>query len=123
MNFALQIPINSGGNIWPWHNALVISMLGLGSASLILFVVVEKTLAKIPMIPLRLFNQMSTTVLYLQSGLYNLVWQVDLYFLPLYYQDVRGFSPLKSATLVLPLLLLQSVAGVISGPLMAKLTR
>jgi hypothetical protein len=98
-------------------------MLTLGGVFFILFAVVEKRFAKIPMIPLRLFNQSSTTIIYLQSGLYNSVWQVDLYFLPIYFQDVRGYSPLQNATLILPLLLLQSIAGVISGPLMTKLAR
>lgn len=98
-------------------------MLVTGGVSFILFVVVERSFARIPMIPMRLFGQASTTLIYIQSGLYNLVWQVDLYFLPVYFQDVRGYSPLQSATLVLPLLLLQSVAGVLSGPLMTKFKR
>ncbi|TVY45765.1 putative transporter [Lachnellula occidentalis] len=119
----LLIPINSGGNVWPWGSAIVISMMVLGGASVVLFVVVEKRFAKIPLIPLRLFSQKSTAVLLLQSGLYNYVWQVDLYFLPVYFQTVRGYSPLQSATLCLPFLLVQSVTGVISGPLMSKLAR
>ncbi|TVY27457.1 putative transporter [Lachnellula hyalina] len=119
----LLIPINSGGNVWPWGSAIVISMMVLGGASVVLFVLVEKRFAKIPLIPLRLFSQTSTAVLLLQSGLYNYVWQVDLYFLPVYFQTVRGYSPLQSATLCLPFLLVQSVSGVISGPLMSKLAR
>lgn len=98
-------------------------MLVVGAMSFVVFVVVGKRFARIPMIPLHLFGQASTTVIYIQSGLYNLVWQVALYFLPVYFQDVRGYSLLQSATLVLPLLLLQSVAGVHSGPLMTKLAR
>ncbi|KKY13852.1 putative c6 transcription [Diplodia seriata] len=117
------IPINSGGSTWPWNSALVVSMLVVGAASLAVFVVVEKRFAALPMIPPRLFARRATTVIYLQSALYNCVWQVDMYFLPVYFQDVRGFAPLKSATLILPLLLLQSVAGVLSGPLMTKLAR
>ncbi|GME30609.1 MFS transporter [Neofusicoccum parvum] len=117
------IPINSGGSTWPWNSALVVSMLVIGGISFVLFLIIEKRFAPIPMIPLRLFGQASTTIIYIQSGLYNLVWQVDVYFLPVYFQDVRGYSPLQSATLVLPLLLLQSVAGVLSGPLMTKLAR
>ncbi|KAJ9154906.1 Major facilitator superfamily [Pleurostoma richardsiae] len=119
----LLIPINSGGTTWPWNSALVISMLVVGGVSSILFVVVEKRFAKIPMIPPRLFGHKSTTILYVQSALYDLVWQVDLYFLPVYFQDVRGYSPLQSAALVLPLLLVQSLAGLISGPLMTKMSR
>lgn len=98
-------------------------MLVLGGLFFILFAVVEKKLAKIPMIPMRLFSQGPTTVIYLQSALYNAVWQIDMYFLPIYFQDVRGYSALKSAALILPLLLFQSLFGVISGPVMTKIAR
>lgn len=98
-------------------------MLVVGGFFFILFAIIEKRFAKIPIIPLRLFGQVPTAVIYLQSALYNSVWQVDMYFLPIYFQDVRGYSPLQSAALILPLLLLQSVAGVISGPVMTKLAR
>jgi hypothetical protein len=98
-------------------------MLALGGTFIVIFAVIEKRFAKLPLIPLRLFGQASTAAILIQSGLYNCVWQVDLYFLPIYFQDVRGYSPLQSATLILPLLLFQSVAGVASGPLMSKLSR
>lgn len=98
-------------------------MLSLGGFFFVVFALVEAHFAKFPMIPLHLFSQKSTATIYLQSALYNCVWQVDLYFLPMYFQEVRGYSPLQSAALVLPLLLLQSLAGVASGPLMSKLER
>lgn len=75
------------------------------------------------MIPIRLFNQVSTSVIYLQSALYNGVWQIDLYFLPMYFQDIRGYSPLQNAMLMLPLLLTQSVAGVVAGQITSRLAR
>ncbi|KAK6082749.1 transporter C3H1.06c 5 [Seiridium cupressi] len=116
-------PINSGGSIFPWHSALVISMLSIGGFFFIVFGIMEKRVARIPMIPLHLFSQTSTAVIYLQSALYNCVWQVDIYFLPIYFQEVRGYSALQSATLALPLFMVQSLAGVASGPIMSRLAR
>ncbi|KAI1336179.1 major facilitator superfamily-domain-containing protein [Xylariaceae sp. FL0016] len=115
------IPINSGGSIFPWNGPLVISMFSVGGFFLILFAIVEKQLAKHPLIPLHLFTNTPTAVIMIQSALYNWVWQVDIYFLSIYFQEVRGFSPLRSASLMLPLLLLQSLAGVASGPIMSKI--
>ncbi|KAH8197770.1 hypothetical protein TruAng_008059 [Truncatella angustata] len=117
------VPINSGGSIFPWNSALVISMISLGGFFFIVLAVIEKSFAQIPMIPLRLFAHSATAVIMLQSALYNAAWQVDIYFLPIYFQQVRGYSALQSAALVLPLLLLQSFAGVASGPIMSKLAR
>jgi MFS family permease len=119
----ILVPINSGGSIFPWNSTLVIAMLSIGGFFSVLLVLIEKRFAQLPIIPLRLFTQTSTAVIMLQSALYNSVWQVDIYFLPIYFQEVRGFSPLQSAALVLPLLLLQSMAGVASGPIMNKLAR
>ncbi|KAI2465806.1 MFS general substrate transporter [Annulohypoxylon bovei var. microspora] len=119
----LIIPINSGGSTFPWNSPLVISLLALGGTLVILFGAVEIWIAKLPMIPLRLFDQVSTSVIYLQSALYNGVWQIDLYFLPAYFQDVRGYTPLQNAMLMLPLLLTQSVAGVAAGQITSRLAR
>ncbi|CAI0645617.1 unnamed protein product [Colletotrichum noveboracense] len=101
----------------------VITMLILGGFFLIIFAVIEKSVAKIPLIPLRLFGKRSTAVMYVQSALYGCVWQVNLYFLPIYFQEVRGYSPLRSASLTLLLLLIHSAAGVASGPIMSKSAR
>lgn len=98
-------------------------MLCIGAVSWLLFFFIQKRLARIPIIPLRLFTQRSTLVLLLQAPCYDFVWQVDLYFLPLYFQDVRGYTPLQSATRMLPLLVTLSVSGSVSGPLMTKFAR
>ncbi|KAI1080139.1 major facilitator superfamily-domain-containing protein [Whalleya microplaca] len=119
----LLVPINSGGSTFPWNSPLVISMLTIGGLFCILFGFIEKRLARIPIIPSRLFSDKSTTALYFQSLLYAWVWHADLYFIPIYFQDVRGYTPLQSATFILPLLLFQSIFGVISGPIMTKLER
>jgi len=123
LTVTVQLPINSGGSTWPWNSAMVISMLCIGAISWLLFFIVQKRLARIPIIPLHLFTQRLTLILLLQAPAYDFVWQVDLYFLPLYFQDVRGYTALQTATLLLPLLVTLSVAGAVSGPLMTKFAR
>ncbi|KAJ5263327.1 Major facilitator superfamily domain general substrate transporter [Penicillium angulare] len=119
----LLIPINSGGSIWSWHSALVIALLTLGSVSLVIFIFNEGLLAKIPLMPLRLFKQRSLTIMLVSGALHDYVWQATQYFMPLYFQEIRGFSALESATLILPYVLSQSIAGAISGPLMSQFSR
>jgi hypothetical protein len=109
--------------MWPWNSALVISMLCIGALNWMLFFFIQKRVASIPIIPLRLFAKRSTLILLLQAPCYDFVWQVDLYFLPLYFQDVRGYTPLQTATLLLPLLVTLSVTGAVSGPLMTKFAK
>jgi len=98
-------------------------MLVIGGIILLIFVFIEGNVAKIPIMPLRLFKQRSTAILFLQGALHDFVWQTTQYFLPLYFQNVRGYTPLQSATVILPYLLAQSIAGAISGPVMSKIAR
>ncbi|KAJ4122719.1 hypothetical protein NW768_010159 [Fusarium equiseti] len=112
--------INSGGSMWAWQNAKTISLLTIGIIMILVFIIIEAFFARIPIIPLRLFKQRSPSVLILTGFFHDFAWQSTQYFIPLYYQTVRGFSPLKSATLIVPFLLAQGIAGAASGPLMAK---
>lgn len=73
--------------------------------------------------PLNLFKKRSLTILLISGALHDYVWQSTQYFIPLFLQEVRGFSPLRSAMLTLPFVLAQSIAGAISGPLMSRLAR
>lgn len=118
-----QIPINSGGSIWAWHSALIIALLTLGGVFLILFVFNEGLLTKIPLMPLRLFRTQSLAIMLVSGTLHDYVWQATQYFMPLYFQKIRGYSPLKSATLILPYVMAQSLAGAASGPLMSRFAR
>ena len=54
-------------------------MLIIGGAFLILFVFIEVYIAKVPIMPLRLFKQRSTAILFLQGALYDFVWQATIY--------------------------------------------
>jgi MFS family permease len=119
----LLIPINSGGSIWPWRSAYTIPMIIIGGLCLIIFALYEGYWAKLPIMPWRLFQRRSPAILLAQGALHDFVWQTTQYFIPLYLQTVRGYTPLQSATLILPFLLAQSLAGASSGPIMSKLAR
>ncbi|KAJ5117329.1 Major facilitator superfamily domain general substrate transporter [Penicillium atrosanguineum] len=119
----LLIPINSGGSIWSWHSSLIIALLTLGGVFIVLFVFNEGLLAKIPLMPLRLFRKRSLTIMLISGALHDYVWQATQYFMPLYFQKIRGYSPLESATLISPYVLAQSLAGAASGPLMSRFAR
>ncbi|KAL5584460.1 hypothetical protein FOVSG1_013849 [Fusarium oxysporum f. sp. vasinfectum] len=115
--------INSGGSMWAWKNVKTVSILTIGIIMLFVFIIIEAFSARIPIIPLRLFRQKSPAVLILTGFLHDFAWQSTQYFVPLYYQTVRGFTPLKSAMLIVPFLLAQGLAGAASGPIMARYAR
>jgi hypothetical protein len=117
------MPINSGGSLWAWESPLTIATLTIGLFLVFVFITIEAFVAKIPLMPMQLFKHKSAGLLFIMGMLHDFVWQSTNYFLPLYFQTVRGYSPLKSAVLIMPFLVAQSLAGTASGPVMSKLAR
>lgn len=50
-----------------------------------------------------------------QNFFYGATYYAYLYYLPIYYQTVRGWTPLMSAILTIPIVFFQSFASILSG--------
>ncbi|KAJ5703031.1 major facilitator superfamily transporter [Penicillium malachiteum] len=111
----LLIPISSGGDTWPWMSPLIIALLTLGVISIASFILVEGFRARLPIMPLALFKERSLTIMLFTGALHDYAWQSTQYFVPLFFQEVRGYSPLESAILTLPYVLAQSLAVLRTG--------
>ncbi|OKL61541.1 hypothetical protein UA08_03180 [Talaromyces atroroseus] len=116
----LLIPISGGGLYFQWDSAMVISMLVVGSCALVAFIVVEWKVARIPMMPMNIFQNQSILALLFQSFLLGWVYQTYLYYLPQYYQNIRGYSVVASAALSVPLVFMQAVGSVVSGQYISR---
>ncbi|KAK2750739.1 hypothetical protein FQN57_002812 [Myotisia sp. PD_48] len=90
----LLIPISGGGSYFSWNSPMVISMLVLGAVAMLVFVFVEFKVAVLPMMPM---------------------YQTYLYYLPIYFQNVRLWDPMKSATLLIPIVAGQAIGSITSG--------
>ncbi|KAL2859587.1 major facilitator superfamily domain-containing protein [Aspergillus pseudodeflectus] len=119
----LLIPIAGGGSYFDWDSPMVISMLVLGGVSLIVFVLVEWRVAILPMLPIFLFRNKVICALFMQTFLWGAVYQAFLYYLPLYYQNARGWSPIVSAALTCPMMACHSIVSVASGQYISRMKR
>lgn len=120
----LLIPISSGGHAGtPWDSAEVVAMFVVGGACLVAFLVVEWKFAELPMLPLDIFQKASVSAMLAQSFLLGATYYSYLYFLPLYFQNVRGQSALIAACLQLPLVGAQSTLSTLSGLYMSRFNR
>ncbi|KAI0814557.1 MFS general substrate transporter [Xylaria sp. FL0064] len=119
----IVLAINSGGSLWLWNSPQVLTTLIIGGILFCAFIAVEAFMAKIPIMPLRLFRSRSQCLLLVIGFIHDFVWQATQYFVPLYFQTLRGYTPLQSATLIVPFVAAQGLAGASSGPVMAKLAR
>ncbi|KAL3483256.1 major facilitator superfamily domain-containing protein [Aspergillus germanicus] len=119
----LLIPISGGGSYFEWDSPMVISMLVIGGLSLIAFFFIEWKVAVLPMLPMEFFKNRVIVALFLQSFLLGAVYQAYLYYLPLYYQNARGWSPIVSAALTAPMVACQSISSVLSGQYISRFKR
>ena len=117
------VAISQGGHPGtPWDSPLVITLLTVGGVLGVLFLVVEWR-AALPMMPLDMFRRPSVAAMLAQSFLFGASYFGYLYYLPLYFQNVKGLSPLMSAVVFLALVVPQSLASIVAGFYMSKFNR
>lgn len=119
----LLIPVSGGGSYFPWSSPLVISMLSIAGVAIVAFILVEWKVSKLPMVPMRMFKTPAVAVILLQNFLFGYVYYSELYYLPIYFQNVRRVSPIVSAALLTPLVIAQMIFSVGSGFYISKFSR
>lgn len=80
-----------------------------------------ETKASEPIIPMRLFKIDIVSVSTLLSLLAGITMFASILYIPEYQQVVRGYSPIKSGLLTIPLVVGLLVASIVSGRLVSKL--
>lgn len=105
------------GETWGWTSAGTLSVIAVGVAVLLVFGYVENRVAS-PLLPMRLFRSPALTIGTIITALNFFVLLGVIFFVMLYLQNVRGFTPVEAGVRTLPL----SLASVVASPLGAALT-
>ncbi|WP_427706607.1 DHA2 family efflux MFS transporter permease subunit [Staphylococcus sp. Mo2-6] len=113
---ALLYGFSEAGNN-TWTSPIVLISLVLGVIFIIAFVIRELTM-RVPMLNLEVLKYSGFTL----TTVINMIVTMSLFggmiLLPLYLQNLRGFSPMESGLLLLPGALIMGVMGPISGKLL-----
>lgn len=109
------VALSGGGTSWKWSSAIFISLFVIGIFAAIAFLVAEQKLAPIPMIPLHLFHHLVRSVLFFMCFMMGWAYFVDIYYFPLYLQNVQQWSPLMSGVIQIPATCSSSIFGVAAG--------
>lgn len=115
----LLIALNGGGTSFAWNSGIVISMFSLGGVLFLVFLLIEGKIAKLPMIPLVLFTRRSLSIILLSNILYGMVFFGLQTYIPYYLQLLRGFSALKSTTVLVGLYIPQAITSIIGGQIIS----
>lgn len=87
----LLLGLQFGGVFHPWNSAIVISLLAVGSVTLVLFVVQQKHRPmKITrsVMPVRIFSNRTAAACLSVSALHGFAYIVALYYIPIYFELV-----------------------------------
>ncbi|EEH10763.1 vacuolar basic amino acid transporter 2 [Histoplasma capsulatum G186AR] len=104
-----------GGITLPWNSPTVICLLIFGAITLGLFVIIERKVAKYPILPMALFADRSNVFTLLLNWSHASNFIAGAFFLPLYFQTVLGTSPIMSGVYILPQVVSLSVVSFIVG--------
>ncbi len=106
-----------GGSKYAWSSATVIGLFCGAGSMLIVFLGWEYRVGDEAMIPLSMVRRRVVWSSCLVIWFFFGAMMVYSYYLPIYFQAVKGTSPLASGVDVLPLIISQMIASIIAGGL------
>ncbi|KAK4565297.1 hypothetical protein LTR86_003914 [Recurvomyces mirabilis] len=115
------IPLSWGGVMYSWSSWRTLVPLLISTAGMIAFVVWEKLYAVEPLIRISVMKTRTTAVTYLGDFLQGLLLWANLYYMPMYFQAVKGASPIISAIDLFPGTLTVAPTAIIVGATISKL--
>ncbi|KAJ5671671.1 hypothetical protein N7507_000798 [Penicillium longicatenatum] len=114
------VPLTWGGITYEWDSWHTIVPLSAGAAGLCVFAGYEYRMASRPLIPPSLFGNRTSTISFVGYTITGILLWSNLYYLPLYYEGVKGFSPLLSGIAMFPNTFTVAPSAMIVGLLIAK---
>ncbi|MCJ1366609.1 hypothetical protein MMC16_005738 [Acarospora aff. strigata] len=109
------IPISWGGVMYDWDSWRTLVPLLIGAAGLVAFGFYERFIAVEPLIRLHVFHGRTAIVSYLGSVVHGMILWSLLYYLPLYYEVVKGLSPILSGVALFPQTFTVAPASIVVG--------
>lgn len=103
-----------------WSSTTVIATLTAGVIGLILFVW-RQMIVKVPMLEFRIFKYNMFTLTTLINVIVTMAMFAGMILLPIYLQQIRGFTPVESGLLMLPGAILMGVMSPITGAIFDRI--
>ena len=110
-----------GTDSHPWGSARTLGTIGIGLLILALFIEIEARGASNPIFPLRTFRRRSLSVANLLSTAVGAVVFSTYFFVSLYLQQVRHYSPLQAGLAFLPIGLFTLVGALVASRLVRRI--
>jgi EmrB/QacA subfamily drug resistance transporter len=109
-----------GGSTYAWNSGQVIALYIVSGFLILAFVLVEIYVAKEPLLPMKLFTIRNFVLCSIISFVLGYCLLGSTIYLPVYFQEARGYSPTSSGLRILPLAIGLVLMSIMSGGLIAR---
>ncbi|KAF2734407.1 MFS general substrate transporter [Polyplosphaeria fusca] len=117
----ILVPLSMSGADHAWKSPTIIVPLVFGVLGLVAFPFVEGSKwCKNPIMPPRIFNNRTSASAFALTAIHGFLTYGVQFFLPPFFQAVKGSSPMESGVQVLPCTLAVVVCAALGGPLLAR---
>ena len=117
----LLLALQWGGMTYDWSNWRIILLLTLFPILLLAFVVLQIRSPSTATLPMRILTQRTIAAAFIYTFFSQASMLVITYYIPLFFQAIRNFSPLDSGLATLPFLLSLVVGGILTGGLVQRI--
>ncbi|CAE6340054.1 unnamed protein product [Rhizoctonia solani] len=116
---AIILSLTWGGAEYSWASVPVLVPLVLGGVIAITFIIWEWKFAELPLIPMYIFRYKMVVGAALTHFVNGYGMYVQIFYLPTFYQLAYGYSAIRSASLLLPVVLFQTLFSTLSGAMVS----
>ncbi|MFC4618701.1 DHA2 family efflux MFS transporter permease subunit [Camelliibacillus cellulosilyticus] len=102
-----------------WGAPIVLGSFAIGAIALVLFIW-RQLISKWPMLEFRVFKSSMFSLTTLINMIVTMAMFAAMLLIPIYLQDIRGFTPLQSGLLLLPGAILMGIMSPITGMIFDK---
>ncbi|KAK6532572.1 hypothetical protein TWF281_006756 [Arthrobotrys megalospora] len=118
---SLLLALQWGGTTYAWNNATIIGLFICFGGLVIIFVISQWWLGDAATLPPRILRQRSVLAAFIFTFLFGAAFFIYMFYLPIYFQSVKGSSATKSGIQIIPFLLTCVLTSMISGGLISAI--
>jgi len=116
--FSLLLALSKGTE-WGWKSQSILSLILVFAFTLAAFIVWEKSIPN-PLIDIRVFQNKAVIASLVSMSLVTIGMLGVIFIVPIYAQNLLGYSPLMTGTLLMPMALVSAVLMPVSGRIYDK---
>ncbi|KAJ2741870.1 hypothetical protein GGI20_004884 [Coemansia sp. BCRC 34301] len=113
------VGMNLGGTMLSWSAPVTVACLACGVVLLLVFVVVEMRVARVPLVPMWIFGVRNLVIDFSVTFLCGMAMFSIIFYMPVYFSAVFGADSMRAGLLVLPFGMSLSVSSFVTGYFMS----